>query len=79
MRTEQFRKALSQLSKQGKGFKPHKHLALMAVLRLVQRGELRTPVVRFDEAFKAAFGELIAEHGGESDRDRPHTDNYASA
>ena len=64
---------LDNLSSAGRGFKPHKHLALMAVMRLIRKRQVTTPDVRFDANFKDAFKELLKDYGTDSDRNRPHT------
>ncbi len=73
MSLDDFLSQLRELSKPGKGFKPHKHLTLLAVLRLVNEGVIDSPKAYFDERFRKVFRELIALYGGESDRDRAHT------
>ena len=73
MTTEQFLKELATLSKPGKSYKPHKHLALLAVVQLIRKGVLRTPRIPFDEAFRSAFSALHKQYGGDADRDRPYT------
>jgi len=38
----QFSEELSRFSKSGKGFKPHKYLLLLSVLKLVRDGKIST-------------------------------------
>lgn len=72
MSLDDFLSQLRGLSKPGRGFKPHKHLVLLAVLRLVNEGAVTSPKVCFDARLRRAFKELLSFYGGSSDRDRPH-------
>lgn len=64
---------LNALSRPGKGFKPHKYLLLLSVLRLIRSGTIAGRRVYFDAALKEQFRALLAELGDDDDRDRPHT------
>ncbi len=72
MTVEQFSKELSYLSSPGPSFKPHKYLALLAVVKLVRAGVIQTPRIPFDENFRATFSALLKQFGSDIDRDRPH-------
>lgn len=72
MTVEQLLDEFSKLSSPGKAFKPHKHLVLLAALRLIRQGIIRTPRIVFDETLRSAFSALLKQCGGDDDRDRPH-------
>lgn len=61
------------LSKPGKGFKPHKHIALIAILQLVREKKITERNIFFNSIFKEKFSRLIKKYGEESDKNRPHT------
>jgi hypothetical protein len=63
---------ISELSKAGRGFKPHKHLLLLSVLELSKQGRLQGNRVYYDEVLKSEFQRLLSLHGGMQDRDRPY-------
>ena len=73
MTIEELLKEIKFLSTPGKGFKPHKYLALLTILQLIREKKIVSCQVLFDEAFKNRFGDLIKKYGGEADRNRPHT------
>ena len=64
---------LGQLSRPGKGFKPHKYLLLLAVISLIRKGKLTGGRIYFDDALREQFRLLLAEYGSEDDRNRPYT------
>ena len=72
MTLEELLAELRFLSKQGKGFKPHKHIALLTVLQLIREHKIEKPQIYFDVAFKNRFGELLRKYGSKDDRNRPH-------
>jgi len=72
MTLDAFLDELSNLSVHGKSFKPHKYLALLAVVQLVRQGVINSPRIPFDEAFRSTFSDLLKTFGGDEDRDRPH-------
>ena len=61
------------LSKPGKGFKPHKHIALIVILQLIREKKITERNIFFNSIFKEKFSKLIKKYGKESDRNRPHT------
>ena len=63
---------ITGLAVPGKGFKPHKQLLLLAVLRLAKKGQLQGNRVCYDNALKDEFSRLLSVHGGSEDRDRPY-------
>ena len=66
---------LEEIEKLGKprtGFKPHRQLLLLAVLRLIKNGKIPENRVFFDATLKSEFTRLLAEYGGAEDRDRPY-------
>lgn len=73
MTLDEFIDELSALSTPGKGFKPHKYLALLAVARLVKKGAIKAPQIYFDDSFRFTFAELLRTFGGGDDRNRPYT------
>src|SRR5271166_676089 len=72
MTLDAFLDELSNLSVPGRSFKPHKYLALLAVVQLVRQGVIKSPRIPFDEAFRSTFSGLLKTLGGDEDRDRPH-------
>ena len=73
MTLKEFLEEIKFLSKPGIGFKPHKYVALLAVLQLVREHVIHKHRVVFNNKYKARFGELLKVYGGEGDRNRPHT------
>lgn len=73
MPIEELLREIKSLSTPGKGFKPHKYVALLTILQLVREKQIVGCRVLFDKAFKNRFGELMKKYGGETDRNRPHT------
>jgi len=73
MSAEELLEEIRELSKQGRGFKPHKHVALLAVIRLIHDRKILDHCVFFDDAFRACFRRILDEYGVEGDRNRPHT------
>lgn len=71
MSLEQFLTEIAALSKPGKGFKPHKYLALLAVIDLLRKGVITSANVSFDANFQASFSSVFREYARETDRDRP--------
>ena len=63
---------LDDLSKPGRGFKPHKYILLLAVLRLVREGKITDRRVYFNESLKQEFRHILSELGDQEDRDRPY-------
>src|ERR1700676_4957540 len=72
MTLEAFLDEVSNLSVPGKGFKPHKYLALLAVIQLVRQGVIKSTRIPFDESFRSTFSGLLKSFGDDEDRDRPH-------
>jgi len=72
MTVEQLLNELTHLSSPGPSFKPHKHLALLTVVKLVRAGGIQTPRIPFDGNFRATFSALLKQCGSNIDRDRPH-------
>src|SRR5580700_6899325 len=63
---------LEKLGRPGLGFKPHRPLLLLAVLRLIKGGKITSSRVFFDAPLRVAFTQLLVEHGNTEDRDRPY-------
>ncbi|MBT7056869.1 MAG: protein kinase, partial [Lentisphaerae bacterium] len=72
MKLEKVLTAIAGLGGTDKTYKPHRHLALMSVLRLVRDGHIQSCEVHFDSQFQKVFKEFLDEHGTPSDRNRPH-------
>ncbi|MCF7708072.1 MAG: protein kinase [Verrucomicrobia bacterium] len=60
------------VAQRGRGIKPHKYVALLAVLQLVRDGKITKASISFNEDFKRAFRKILDEYGGKGDRNRPH-------
>jgi len=73
MKIEEMIAEIKELSIPGEGFKPHKLIALLAVLYLIRDGLIVTPEIQFSDEFKTRFGELLVKYKNENDRNRPHT------
>jgi len=71
MDLEQFLDALKEMSVKGKGFKPHKHLALLAILDLIENQELSENKFYFDEAFRNSFTKRFDIYHNIEDKNRP--------
>ncbi len=63
---------LKNLGRPGPGFKPHKQLLLLAVVRLIREKHITGNRVYFDDRLKAVFRLLLTEQGSGEDRDRPY-------
>jgi len=61
------------LSRPGKGFRPHKYVAVLTVIQLVRSNQVSLPEIRFDGDFQAGFRKLMKRYRCENDRNRPHT------
>lgn len=72
MTLSEFLEQLPLLSGVGNSFKPHKYLALLAVIRLINSGSITSHDVFFNDEFRVAFTDLLKTFGGDIDRDRPH-------
>jgi len=72
MPIDEFLREIKSLSKPGKGFKPHKYIALLAILQLVREKIIVGCQILFDSTFKNRFRELIKEYGEDADKNRPH-------
>lgn len=73
MSIDEFIREIAAFSKPGKGFKPHKHVAILAIIQLIRQGTTQSPRIPFEEHFRGAFSECLRRYGGDVDRDRPHT------
>ncbi len=71
MTFEEFLEGLCELSPAGRGFKPHKHILLLSVLKMVRERSIQDQHVYYDVAFQQTFSRLFRQHAGERDRDRP--------
>jgi hypothetical protein len=71
MKLPQYLDELRALGRPGPGFKPHRQLLLLAVLRLIKSGQILGNLVYYDEQLRGEFGQLLAEYGTIEDRDRP--------
>jgi len=63
---------LKSLGRPGPGFKPHKQLLLLAVIRLIKEKKIIGNRVYFDENLRAEFKRLLTGYGSTEDRDRPY-------
>lgn len=72
MNLPQYLEEIETLGKPRTGFKPHRQLLLLAVLRLIKNGTIPENRVFFDTTLKSEFTRLLAEYGGAEDRDRPY-------
>jgi serine/threonine protein kinase len=71
MKFDEFLRQIGSLSKRGNAFKPHKYLALLAVIDLVRRGTIHSRQVSYDEEFQSAFSRAFKKFGRSTDRNRP--------
>ncbi|MDD3824164.1 MAG: protein kinase, partial [Sphaerochaetaceae bacterium] len=71
MTLEGFLESLTKLSSPGKGFKPHKHILILAVMRMIREGALSCPSVLFNDALRSGFSDLFKQYATLDDRDRP--------
>lgn len=71
MTLEEFLDAISSFSARGKSFKPHKHILLLAIIRLVREGIVSTSSVYFSAELRKAFSEEFDKHATKDDRNRP--------
>jgi hypothetical protein len=71
MTLDAFLDSLSSLSSRGKSFKPHKHILLLSIIRLVREGTVTTASVFFDDQLRKAFSEEFRKYAAKEDRDRP--------
>ena len=76
MKLDEFLSCLSEFSRPGKNFKPHKHMVVIAILRLVHQGIIQRPQIYYDDTFRKTFSEVFRQYGGEADRDRPSAPFY---
>lgn len=54
-------------------FKPHKLVAILATIKIIQAGKCKDGKIYFDGDFKRIFTELFTKYASGRDRDRPHT------
>lgn len=71
MTLDTFLDILSKLSPRGKGFKPHKHIILLAILRMVRDGAIKSPSVFFTDELRNVFSDEFRKYATQADRDRP--------
>lgn len=71
MSIEDFISDLRNLSQPGPTFKPHKHLAVLAVVELIRRGRIADGCVFFNSEFRDCFTEVFARYARPNDRNRP--------
>ncbi len=71
MKLDEFLRQIGLLSKRGRGFKPHKYLALLAVIDLLRSGVIKSRCISFDKGFQAAFSRAFKKFGRDTDRNRP--------
>ncbi|MEN6643977.1 MAG: protein kinase [Armatimonadia bacterium] len=71
MSIDDFISELRDLGQPGPMFKPHKYLAMLAVIELIRRGRVRDGCVFFNAEFRECFTEVFATYAGPNDRDRP--------
>lgn len=71
MKLDDFLNCLNELSRPGKSFKPHKHIVVMTILRLVRQGKIQSPQIYYDDIFRKTFSETFRQYAGDTDRDRP--------
>lgn len=72
MNITKFLEELKTLGKPGPGFKPHKQILLLAVIRLIKKGKIQSNHVFYNETLKEEFKNLLIEYGSIEDRDRPY-------
>jgi len=63
---------ICSLSKPGKGFKPHRYIALIAILQLISEKKITERNIFFNPLFREKFSKLIKKYGEEFDKNRPH-------
>lgn len=71
MTLEAFLTALSSLCSPGKGFKPHKHILLLTIMRLARQGVVTSASIFFNDELCKAFSEEFRKYAAKKDRDRP--------
>jgi len=64
---------IAHLSKQGKQFKPHRYVALLAAIHCVKNIQYQSNRVYFNELFKKTFSEIFKKYSSGNDRNRSHT------
>ncbi len=64
------------LSTQGIGFKPHKYIALLAVIDMIDEGKISNGIVKYGEEFKLFFSKYFDRYATKGDRNRPYTPFY---
>ena len=62
---------IPNLSSSGKGFKPHKHVLLLAVSKMVSDGTIDCPTVYFNDNLRKNFSAIFKSIALPADRDRP--------
>jgi len=62
MTLESFLEGLARLSTPGKGFKPHKHILVLTIMRMVREGLISSHSVFFDAALRKVFSEIFAKY-----------------
>jgi len=63
--------SFDKLSPKGEKFKPHKHLALLAVIEGIRTGIFKENVIEYDEKFRKLFTKYFKKYGRADDRNRP--------
>ena len=71
---EEIKQEIRALGLRGNSFKPHKLIALLSAIRLLERNNYSEDKVYFDESFKRVFSDLFREFATETNSScRPHT------
>lgn len=65
-------KLVLELAKLGAGFKPHRLLTLLTVIQLSKEKKLVSPIVYYNDDFRAIFTDLFSQYADSSDSNRPH-------
>lgn len=71
MDLQQFLESITKMSIIGKGFKPHKYLALLTIIDLIECQEVSENRFNFDEAFRKSFTKRFEMYHGPDDKNRP--------
>ncbi len=73
MISDSLRKEIMELGRKQDAYKPHKHIALLAALKILKSRDQDSPVVYYDSTFTNLFNNLFEKFKGPGDRNRPYT------
>lgn len=72
MKLKEMFSIIHSLSLQNSNFKPHKYIAILAVLDMIKEKKVSDGIVKYDDDFKTFFTKFFQKYSKYSDRNRPY-------